>query len=271
MSTSKTPWYRAPLLAASILFAVPCSAQEVFLESGQYLRVRINDELTSEGSKPADKVAATLRVPLAVNRVLPVGRKVPLHRGLTYRARSDVNARVELPVREHGMLAVGWLRVPAGKEFSLDKFGLEVRVVQVRPASPAIPTIDIQEGDLMESGELLPKGTPLSGRVTAVQAASDSDAGWIEVAFDQLKGPDDRTIPIRGKLTDVLPDESPLLDGAGRFRSDSWKTTRWVFVGSDRSAAIVPLADPHSGPTVGPARVKKGTDAGLVLVSSGRQ
>lgn len=60
MSISKTPHCRPVMLAASILFAVPCSAQEVFLESGQYLRVRINDELTSEGSKLADKVAATL-------------------------------------------------------------------------------------------------------------------------------------------------------------------------------------------------------------------
>lgn len=255
------------LLTASIVFAVPCSGQEAFLERGQYLRVRINDELTSERSGPGDRFAATLMAPLVVSRLLPTGKKIPLRRGMTYRARTEVNSRVELPVNDPGMLAVAWLKVPVGREFSLDKFGLDVRVVQIRPASPAIPTIDIYEGDLVESGELLPAKALLGGRVTAVQSASSSGAGWIEVEFDELRSREGRTISVKGKLTEVLPAGSPQLNEAGRFRSEDWKTKRWVFVGSDRTAAIVALADPQTNPTSGQAKVKKGTEAGLVLLN----
>jgi hypothetical protein len=244
--------------------------QAALLEKGQYLQVRINDELNSDKSKPGDRFSATLVLPVTLGRVLPHHQEVTLRKGTTYKAVTEVRGRISFPAPNNpGMAARGWVTVPAGREFSLERFNLPVRIVQFAPSFARDTVIDINEGQLLENVKQLTTKTALSGRVTAVEATADKGGPWVEVEFDQMRTPDNRSLSIKGKLVEVMAPNSLRLEPSGRFRDEvDWKDKRWVFMGSGGPAAIAVLTEGTRGATRGPVKIKKGTEVGVVLTES---
>jgi hypothetical protein len=125
--------------------------------------------------------------------------------------------------------------------------------------------------------EVIPSGSTVAGRVTAVKKASrKSEAGSIQVAFTSIRVPRGTVYPVNGSLSD-LGEESVNTDDEGGVGGRSSKKRNVAFIGG--GAVVGALVNGAAGAAIGgglgvagallskgkEAEVKPGTEFGVVL------
>lgn len=133
--------------------------------------------------------------------------------------------------------------------------------------------------------ELVPAGSVITGRVTAVQKAQkDGNPGVLSVAFIHLKLPNGRSAAINGALTDLSSDNTASdNEGTASAKKTSHRNVKFIGGGAGGGLLIGALAGGGKGAAIGAgvgagvgfiakklkkgdeAKVKSGTEFGVIL------
>lgn len=133
--------------------------------------------------------------------------------------------------------------------------------------------------------ELVPSGSIISGRVTAVQKAEkDGDPGSLTVGFYNLRLPNGRAVALNGSLTDLdSGNTSSDNEGSASAKKTSNRNVKFIGGGAGGGAVIGALAGGGKGAAIGAgvgagvgflakklmkgkeAEVKSGTEFGVIL------
>lgn len=133
--------------------------------------------------------------------------------------------------------------------------------------------------------ELVPSGSTIAGRVTAVQKArKDGKPGSLTVSFYRLRLPNGRSVAINGSLTDLESGKtSSDNEGTATAKKTSNRNVKFIGGGAGGGALIGALAGGGKGAAIGAgvgagvgflakklrkgseAEVKSGTEFGVIL------
>lgn len=133
--------------------------------------------------------------------------------------------------------------------------------------------------------ELVPSGSIITGRVTAVQKAQkDGDPGSLTVGFYNLRLPNGRAVALNGSLTDLESGStSSDNEGTASAKKTSKRNVKFIGGGAGGGAVIGALAGGGKGAAIGAgvgagvgflakkllkgkeAEVKSGTEFGVIL------
>lgn len=133
--------------------------------------------------------------------------------------------------------------------------------------------------------ELVPSGSIINGRVTAVQKAEkDGDPGSLSVVFYNLRLPNGRSVAINGSLTDLDAGKTTSdNEGTASAKKTSKRNVKFIGGGAGGGAVIGALAGGGKGAAIGAgvgagvgflakklrkgseAEVKSGTEFGVIL------
>lgn len=133
--------------------------------------------------------------------------------------------------------------------------------------------------------ELVPSGSIITGRVTAVQKAKkDGDPGSLTVGFYNLRLPNGRAAALNGSLTDLESgNTSSDNEGSASAKKTSHRNVKFIGGGAGGGAVIGALAGGGKGAAIGAgvgagvgflakkllkgkeAEVKSGTEFGVIL------
>lgn len=133
--------------------------------------------------------------------------------------------------------------------------------------------------------ELVPAGSVISGRVTAVEKArKDGNPGTLSVVFYNLKLPNSRAAAISGSLTDLSSgNTSSDNEGTASAKKSSHRNVKFIGGGAGGGALIGAIAGGGKGAAIGAgigagvgfiakklkkgdeAEVKQGTEFGVIL------
>ena len=133
--------------------------------------------------------------------------------------------------------------------------------------------------------ELVPSGSIITGRVTAVQKAKkDGDPGSLTVGFYNLRLPNGRAVALNGSLTDLESgNTSSDNEGTASAKKTSHRNVKFIGGGAGGGAVIGALAGGGKGAAIGAgvgagvgflakklmkgkeAEVKSGTEFGVIL------
>lgn len=133
--------------------------------------------------------------------------------------------------------------------------------------------------------ELVPAGSVISGRVTAVEKArKDGNPGTLSVAFYNLKLPNNRAAAMSGSLTDLSSgNTSSDNEGTASAKKTSHRNVKFIGGGAGGGALIGALAGGGKGAAIGAgigagvgfiakklkkgdeAKVEQGTEFGVIL------
>lgn len=136
--------------------------------------------------------------------------------------------------------------------------------------------------------QLIPSGSVINGRVTAVQKAQkDGKPGSIDVGFYRLRLPNGRSVAINGSLTDLNSGStSSDNEGTASAKKQSKRNIKFIGGGAGGGALIGALAGGGKGAAIGAAvgagagflgkkllkgkeaEVKDGTEFGVILNQS---
>jgi hypothetical protein len=133
--------------------------------------------------------------------------------------------------------------------------------------------------------ELVPAGTIISGRVTAVEKArKDGNPGTLSVVFYNLKLPNNRAAAMSGSLTDLNSENtSSDNEGTASAKKSSHRNVKFIGGGAGGGALIGAIAGGGKGAAIGAgigagvgfiakklkkgdeAKVEQGTEFGVIL------
>jgi len=132
--------------------------------------------------------------------------------------------------------------------------------------------------------ELIPSGSTIMGRVTAVQKAKkDGNPGSLTVSFYNLRLPNGRSAAISGSLTDLEGKTSSDNEGTATAKKTSKRNLKFIGGGAGGGALIGAIAGGGKGLAIGAgvgagvgfiakklrkgdeAEVKSGTEFGVIL------
>jgi len=258
----------AGILLLTILVVCPSSVwgQGDSLSVGQYLRVKIAEDFTSEEARIGDPVTATLIAPVQKGTMFTARDKLYLKPGKVYRALTEVKANIDIPTSQG--VAEGTIRLDQGVQFtSADVGNMKVRLYQIRNRKASEVKLEIKEGNLNEMNRLIPENSTLFGTVVEVRKSVEGKTpGLVNVVFDSLNPPSGLSLRINAMLMELLPANDPRLDNNDKFLSDAWMKDHWVFLGSKEGAILSRIPSAQES-TLGDyeAEVEDGTEVGLVL------